>query len=188
MSTVVKQVLSCVRCQARLGALALALLSAADVRAENAWTDGGDTTNWFDAANWSAGVPVAGQAVTVGAGALMLTNATPELASFTMTGGKLTFRGWETALVATEMSIGGELTHLPTLATAVDPVSGQWVPEHRIWLKGSNIAVTATGKLNADFMGYRLNAGPGRATSSYGGARADRRLAQDQPCRVRHDL
>ncbi|NLF22212.1 MAG: hypothetical protein GX590_03540 [Lentisphaerae bacterium] len=173
---------------ARMIALAAGLLAAPLATAQNTWTGGGDGTNWFNGANWSDGVPVAASTVSIGTGNIILTNATPELASFTMTGGKLTFRGWETALVATEMSIGGELTHLPTLATAVDPVSGQWVPEHRIWLKGSNIAVTATGKLNADFMGYRLNAGPGRATSSYGGARADRRLAQDQPCRVRHDL
>ena len=170
MSTVVKQVLSCVRCQARLGALALALLSAAGVRAENAWTGGGDTTNWFDAANWSAGVPVAGQAVTVGAGALMLTNATPELASFTMTGGKLTFLGWETALKATEMSLGATVTHAANTTNAPDPETGEWVPQHRIWLQGSNITVTATGKLDADIMGYRLNAGPGRATTSSGGA------------------
>ena len=57
-------------------------------------------SDWNTAANWSEGVPVAGQDVVVDGNA-MLTNATPALASLTVNGTKtLTFDGWDTLLTA----------------------------------------------------------------------------------------
>ncbi len=130
---------------------------------ENSWTGGGDDTNWSDPLNWSAGEPDAGHVVAIGSGAsVLLTNATAELASFSISdAATLTFAGWDSALTATEMTIAGTLTHLAQTATDVDPISGEWEPDHRILLIGTNIPVTSSGHLDAKCLGYGADRGPG---------------------------
>ncbi len=133
------------------------------------WTGAGDGSDWFDSANWDPqAVPGSCAEVTVGSGSIVLTNATAEMASFHQTGGTLTFSGWETALRADEITISGTVTHLP-VSTSTPNALGEWVPDHRVWLVGSNITVTATGKLNTDEKGYRNWAGPGRPASGKSG-------------------
>lgn len=64
------------------------LLGAASARAQTdtIWTRGAGTTNWTDAANWSAGVPVAGY------NAIFSTNAGGDPSQTgTLTMGKITF-------------------------------------------------------------------------------------------------
>ncbi len=138
----------------------------------NFWTGDGLTDSWHDGVNWSAGVPVAGQDVRIEtAPDPRLTNATAALGSFYLAAGRtLTVEGWNSVLEAAEMTIAGTLTHPAQTATAVDPLTGEWVPDHRIWLKGSNITVAAGGALNADYVGYAPEAGPGSSTVSRSGA------------------
>lgn len=144
----------------------------------NTWTGGGLTNLWSEGVNWSAGVPVDGQDVTINSGSVTLTEATAELASFTLAkGATLNVEGWESALTATNLTIAGTVTHAAQTVTEPDPVSGEWIPQHRIWLKGSNLVVTANGVLDADYVGYLPGAGPGRSIDdvqgggggSYGG-------------------
>ncbi len=138
----------------------------------NTWTGNGDGTNWSDPLNWSSGEPDAGHVVAIGSGAsVLLTNATAELAAFTISdAATLTFDGWDSALTATEMTIAGTLTHLAQTATEPDPETGEWIPDHRIWLKGSNITIEAVGKLDADYLGYAPNKGPGGGSGTDVGA------------------
>ena len=129
------------------------------------WTGEGGT-NWNDAASWNPpGVPADGDAVTIGSGAVvLLTNATAELASLDLAnGGRLIVAGWQSAIRATNLMIAGTVTHGPTMTTAVD-AEGLWVPEHRILIEGSNFTLAATGKLDANYLGYRRMCGPGSPT------------------------
>ena len=65
--------------------------------------------DWNTAANWSEGVPAAGQEVVVNGNAT-LTNATPALASMTVNSGKtLTFNGWSTLLSADAVVVNGTM-------------------------------------------------------------------------------
>jgi hypothetical protein len=107
--------------------------------------------------------PRAGASVTVGSGhSVTLDDATADLASFMIAnGGTLTVSGWSSALRATNLLIAGTVTHSPNL-TATTNSLGLWVPEHRILIQGSNLAVAATGKIDANYMGYRPGVGPGR--------------------------
>ena len=88
-------------------------------------------SDWNTAANWSEGVPVAGQAVVIDGNAT-LTNATPALASLTVNSAKtLTFDGWDTLLTATTVTIDGTVTHAQNTATATNSL-GVWVPNARV--------------------------------------------------------
>lgn len=143
------------------------------------WTGAGGT-NWNDAANWEpVGVPGTGDAVTIGSGAsVLLTNATAELAALEIaSGATLTVKGWQSALRATNLLIAGTVTHGPTLTAAVNG-EGLWVPEHRILIQGSNLTVAATGKLDANYMGYRRMCGPG-SPAPFGGVRGGAGHATD---------
>lgn len=55
-------------CLARLSALSLAVLASLPAQAVNVvWSGAGGTTSWQTAANWSPGLPAAGDAVQIGA-------------------------------------------------------------------------------------------------------------------------
>lgn len=141
---------------------------------------GGAGTNWNDAASWNpAGVPEAGADVTIGSDAVVLmTNSTAELSSLELTSGStLIVNGWQNAIRATNLLVAGTVTHAPTMTAAVDAESN-WVPEHRILIEGSNLTVTATGKLDANYMGYRRACGPG-SPAPYGGSRSGAGHATD---------
>ena len=75
----------------------LALVGCLNVAFAATWT-GVSGNDWFVASNWDpSGVPNNASTVTVPSGAaILLTNETAELASFTMAGGTMTFSNWMT--------------------------------------------------------------------------------------------
>ena len=88
--------------------IAMTLFASFEAFAANTFTavSGSD---WNTAANWSEGVPVAGQDVVINGNAT-LTNATPALASMTVNSGKtLTFNGWSTLLSADAVVVNGTM-------------------------------------------------------------------------------
>ncbi len=127
------------------------------------WT-GADGTNWFTAANWAPpGPPQTGDtAVVVEGTAVWLTNATPPLAGFVLGGGRtLTVSGWTSAIVASEIALTGTVTHAVNTVTSTNSL-GEWVPQHRVLIQGSNLTIAAAGRINTDTLGYRGGgAGPG---------------------------
>ncbi len=140
----------------------------------NTWVATPSDDNWFEPLNWSLfTAPAAGQTVIIPAGAaLRLSGATPRLGRFEFANtSTLTFEGWNSTLNADECVIAGTVIHAPQTVTTTNSL-GQWVPQHRIWIQGSNLTLTATGSLNADYMGYPGGAGPGASTlaGGYGGA------------------
>ena len=163
MNAIDLRFLSCNRRHTRGGALALLLLTATGVRAENVWTGDGGNTDWFNDANWSEGVPDADQAVTVGAGTIELTNATPELASFTMTGGTLTFANWSTCLRAGTVSLAAGTVTLPSAFTESQM-------SNRVWIACTDFVLGTNAVIDADFRGYSAAQGPGKAGHNNSGA------------------
>ena len=110
-------------------------------------------SDWNTAANWSEGVPVAGQAVVIDGNAT-LTNATPALASLTVNSAKtLTFDGWDTLLSATTVTIAGTVTHAQNTAATTNSL-GAWVPNARVNIACSNLTVATGGKIDANAKGF----------------------------------
>jgi hypothetical protein len=146
-----------------LTSAASCMVTIAPYSGSNVWTGGGVSNLWEDGANWSAGVPAEGQVVWIGPGATaQLTRASAALATFTLcTGSLLRVSGWTSALEAVELAVEGTITHVSNTLAGTDEF-GNWVPLHRVWLKGSNLTVAATGRLDADFRGYPAASGPGR--------------------------
>jgi hypothetical protein len=131
------------------------------------WNNGGDKTNWFDAANWTA-LPGAGDSVVIPSGySILLTNSTPELDSFSITNSTLTFTNWMTALQATNVTIwnNGKLTHS---GCNTNPVVSN---TNRVYIIASNVTIEAGGKIDVNLMGYSYGgysvAGQGQ-TNGYG--------------------
>ncbi len=151
--------------------LTIATGLAGRLEAANLW-QGPIDGDWFEPAHWSEGVPTHGAEVSVDSGSsILLTNATPPLAEFTLaSGATLTFQGWESPLTADEMIIGGTLTHLDHLAVTETNTLGGWDTLHRIFLQGSNITIAAGAVLNGDYLGYPSTAGPGGAGGNRDGA------------------
>lgn len=87
-------------------AMVVGALSVLPVNSKS-WSASGNGWDWFDGDNWSpVGVPGADAAVTVASGAsILLTNETAALASFTMTGGAMTFSNWFTRVRAVEVEL-----------------------------------------------------------------------------------
>lgn len=130
----------------------------------NFWTGNGQSDDWHDAANWSAGVPMAGQDVVMDTAIPARINAASSpLHSFRLGSNQhLTFEGWDSTLEATNLVVQGSMFHLPQ--TVVGPeTNGLWQPQHRILLKGSNLTVQANATVNADYCGYLPRSGPGRS-------------------------
>jgi hypothetical protein len=148
------------------GALA-AVLTAAPVAfaTTNNWVGaagGGDGANWSDSLNWSAGVPGTGHAVTVTAGSIQLANETSALASFTMTGGTLTFANWMTRLRATEVVItNNAILTLPPAFTEIQM-------SNRVWIACSNLTLGVNAKIDTDSRGYASGQGPGKGGANGG--------------------
>ena len=110
------------RLGAWIGALALLAASATPAQALNTCTNDG---YWDVDANWDAGhAPLAGEDALVPVGrSVTITNSTAYMASFT-NAGTLTFDAWDAALQATNMTLGGTVTHAFVPATN-DP-KGTW--------------------------------------------------------------
>lgn len=149
------------------------LCAAFPVRSQavNLWQGSADG-DWFEPGNWSAGVPADETAVTVGTGSsIVLTNATASMAVFDLAAGAtLTFQGWNSSLNADEMTINGTLTHWDHFHVTETNAVGEWVTDHRIYLKGSNITIAAGAMLDGNGKGYPRNAGPGRGIGNSDGA------------------
>ena len=137
-----------------IGWAAAGVWLVASLACANTWT--GDGENWNDETKWSGGVPVADQHVVID-GHVVLTNATPLLASFTINAGKTnTCFGWWSAISAEVVTVNGTLTHLPNTDTngtnAVYP--GGWEPDSRVYVVCSNLIVNTGGRIDADAKGY----------------------------------
>ncbi len=129
---------------------------AGGAQAQKTWSGTGD---WFTAtANWSPSPPADGDAVTVTTGSLLLlTNSTPELASFTLSGGTVTCSNWWAAVRATTVALnGGTLTCSGPFDYSDTAMS------NRVWIVCSNLTVAAGGtRIDVTGKGYRLKQGPG---------------------------
>jgi hypothetical protein len=136
----------------------------------NRWTGAGGNDLWHNAANWSAGVPAAGQPVAIHTGGVArLTGPTAMMKSFVLgTNQTVTVEGWNSALRAVDLTLHGTVTHAVNDVASDDWVT--WVPQHRILLEGSNITVAAKAKVDADWKGYRVGQGPGSVIGATGGA------------------
>ncbi len=129
----------------------------------NSWTDLGATDLWTDPVNWTAGVPLTGQDVEFTAGTMLLTNATPELTSFTMTGGTMTFSNWTTRLWATDVAVSGGSMTLPlqyvdsTLSLTFTDIQ----MSNRVWIVCEDFTLGSGARINAEGRGYNSGYGPG---------------------------
>ncbi len=155
-----------IQCRART-ALVITMLTLAvgGAQAQKTWSGTGD---WFaNTENWSPSPPVAGDAVTVTTGSLLLlTNSTPELASFTLSGGTVTCSNWWTAVRATTVALnGGTLTCSGPFDYSDTAMS------NRVWIVCSNLTVAAGGtRIDVTGKGYRLKQGPGASGATSQGA------------------
>jgi hypothetical protein len=136
----------------------------------NLWTGAGGNALWHNPANWSAGVPAAGQNVAIRTGSgTRLTGPTPMLNSFVLGASRgLTVEGWASALKSVDLTIQGIVAHTNNNVITEDWVT--WVPQHRILLEGSNISVASGATLDADWKGFRKNQGPGTPIGGTAGA------------------
>ncbi len=134
------------------------------------WDGLGDGADWHDGDNWNpAGVPGAGAEVTVAAGAtILLTNETAELASFTMTGGTLTFSNWTTRLQSDTVDLQDGTLTLPAAYT-------NNAMSNRVWIVCQDFTLGEDAAIDADGKGYLGSHGPGhgggerRGGGSHGG-------------------
>ncbi len=144
--------------------LAAGVLLCRPLTAETFHWTGAVDTNWFEAGNWTpAGLPAADDIVRIDAGdGVWLDAATPPLAELVLGPGRtLTVSGWDSALRAADLVVSGTVTHVAQQVTATNSL-GEWVPEHRVLIQGSNLTIAATGSIDTDARGYPASgAGPG---------------------------
>lgn len=121
------------------------------------WNDAGN--DWFAASNWTpAQIPGPGDHAVINAGTVLLTNSTAALASFSITGGTLTFSNWTTRLSATNVTLSGGSVTLP-------PPFDNSQMSNRVWIACSNMFIGSSGQINVDAKGYArgeaIGNGPG---------------------------
>jgi hypothetical protein len=136
----------------------------------------GGTNLWTESAQWTNGVPGPGDTAIIAAGIVQLAGDTEPLASFEIKGGTLLFTNWSTRLIATDIRIlGGTVTH------ALCDTNASPDNTNRVFLSASNVFIGSSGKIIADYRGYRggsnsisFGQGPGGAKNGggagYGGA------------------
>lgn len=140
------------------------LVTVASYSGTNLWTGNGLTDRWLDGGNWSAGIPAAGQNVAIrGGNGCRLTEATPELNHFELTGGSLVFAGWEAPLRATNVTIRGG-----TVACAGDCFEAG--SSNRVWIVAEDDFMLVTpGQIDVGGQGFKSMSGPGTGiASAYG--------------------
>ncbi len=148
-------------------------ITAGPVPQTTAWTGAGNN-DWFNHANWSNFSPGPGAVATIASGNVVLSTNTAPMASFTLSGGTLTFNNWETTLTATDVAInGGTLIH--PLQSAMQTVGGVWIPDHRVRIAASNFVLKTTVNLSArgfqNSQSYNLRGkGPGGSSAGGGGS------------------
>lgn len=140
--------------------------------------DGPSNGDWFDPDNWDpVGLPETGDSVTIDSGSLLLTDETPMLDSFEMSGGStLTFTS-DVAVVrsgsVTISGVGTTITHVQNMATSA--VEGEWPIEGRVRFECDSFYLGADAKIDVTALGWRgglVNSGgngPGRGTGQAGG-------------------
>jgi hypothetical protein len=129
---------------------------------------------WSDNTIWSLGrQPIQGDDVTVGH-SVLLTNATVDLNSCTISGAALTFTNWMSALRATTITVeaSGVLTHLPCNTNAASENT------NRVYIVCTNLTVLGTidvsgkgflGGADAGLFGQGPGAARDEGGASYGG-------------------
>ncbi len=147
-----------------IGSLILGLLLAATLTAAETYTWTGTVdADWFNPGNWEdadeqPGVPDAGDSAVIAAGSVLLTNETAGLASFTMTGGTLTFSNWTTRLRAETVLLDGES------ALTLPPAFAENQMSNRVWIVCQTFTIETNAVINADYRGFLQNQGEGRGT------------------------
>ena len=149
----------------------VALLLMGGVRTSQATCVTVQAGNWTNSSTWAAGaVPVEGDDVVVNH-AVMLSQETPALHSFSNTA-TLTCTGWTTQLLATEVYVNGTITHPAQSALSTDG-SGAWVPDNRVSIICSNLTVAKTASINGNMNGFigvksAVGRGPGGGAVNMG--------------------
>lgn len=144
------------------------IVAGASLGGTTTWTGTGD---WFaNSGNWNNGLPSAGDEAIIASGLVVLTNSTPDLGSFTMSGGTLIFSNWNTVLSATNVTIqnGATVTHFTNSAVSTN-TDGQWVPDARVFIVCTNMTIEMGGKIDVTGRGFMAGKGPGYGVG-YGGA------------------
>jgi hypothetical protein len=141
--------------------------------AVNTWTG---TGNWTNTLNWSQSrAPVEGDDVRI-EGDVTLTNATPVLYAVAVNSGSLTFGGWDTLLIASNVAVNaGTVTHITQTST-----NSPWTPDSRINIKCADLSVASGASIDAYGKGYKgaeyipgldtVGQGPGAALYALYGA------------------
>ena len=151
-----------------ISAVLALLVPAASAALKTANTSG----YWTNTATWSGGIlPAAGDDVVISGGVTVtLDQTTPDLASCTNSG-TLSFRGTNTALMATNVTVNGDVTHADNTDNA-----SPWEMNNRVWIVCSNLTVSGTGDVGVDGKGYQggtnsyqAGFGPGGGSGGYGG-------------------
>jgi hypothetical protein len=130
------------------------------------WTGGNG--DWNDAAKWTNGVPQDGDDALINAGQVNLTNATWNLTSFTMTGGKVTFSNAATKLTAGAVLLqGGTLTHVTNSAITTNAL-GEWPVYGTVWVECDTFTLEPNAWIDVLSRGFQ---GGGYGLSGYGPGR-----------------
>ena len=81
--------------------------------------------------------------------------ASASLSAFTLDGA-LVCIGWDNKLTSGDVVINGTVTHpMQSDVSGTVGVYADWTPDNRVWIICSNLTVSATGIINADFKGYQ---------------------------------
>ncbi len=125
--------------------------------------EGTVNNNWFEPDNWNPAAVPGLNADVIADGTILLTNETAELASFTMTGGTMTFSNWTTRLRAQTVDLQDGTLTLPEAFE-------EGAMSNRVWIVADDVTVGENATIDADFRGYARENGPGRGTGggSYG--------------------
>jgi hypothetical protein len=118
----------------------------------NATVQAGD---WGALGTWSQGrPPVAGDSVYI-AHNTTISNASRSLSALTVLVGRtLTFYGTNTSATAPSMTFYGTVTHAAQSATNLAG-DGNWYPDNRVWVVGSNLTIAAGAAIDVSAKGYQ---------------------------------
>jgi large repetitive protein len=155
-------IMNTIRWRVAWALMGLALASLPVRAATNSWT-GSSGNDWFAAGNWSLGhVPQGGESVWVTnvPNTILLTNSTACLSSFVIAKTSLVFTNWNTALTATNVTVGngGCLT--------VPPAFSDSAMSNRIFIVCTHLTLENGGVISVSSNGYLRGYGPAKGTVS----------------------
>ncbi len=102
-------------------------------------------SNWFEPGNWDPAAVPGPDADVIVDGTILLTNQTAELASFTMTGGTLTFEGWQSALQSEMVDLRDSSLTLPRITVGADVTVGSGAKLNIGIFAGNSNALVSVG-------------------------------------------